>query len=54
MKERHTAGLGVHKSSNVISLQNKEKMFNQGVLGDENAMQLLQTMIYMMGLHCVL
>ena len=29
-------------------------MFNQGILGDENPMQLLRTMIYMMGMHCAL
>ena len=54
MKERHGSGLGVRKSSYIITLDHENKMFNQGVLGDENAAQLLRTVIYMVGLHCTL
>ena len=54
MKERHGMGLGVHRSSDVISLSHEESTFNQGILGDESAFQLLRTMVYMMGLHCAL
>ena len=54
MKECHAAGLGVRKSSDIISLENEEKLFNKGLLGDESPMQLLKTMIYMMGMHCAL
>ena len=54
MKERHGSGLGVRKSSDIITLDHENKMFNQGVLGDENAEQLLRTVIYMVGLHCAL
>ena len=32
----------------------KIKMFNQGVLGDSNPLQLLCIVIYMLGLHCAL
>ena len=54
MKERHMQGLGVRKSSDIISLQSEGRMFNQGILGDENPQQLLNTVIYMIGLHCAL
>ena len=54
MKEYHVLGLGVRKYSDIISLQSEEKMFNLGLLGDEGPMQLLRTMIYMIGLHCTL
>ena len=56
MKERHTAGLGVRCSSDIISLDNEDKLFNKGVcvLGDSNPEQLLKTVIYMIGMHCAL
>ena len=54
MKERHAMGMGVRRSSEVISLANESKLFNSGTLGDGNASQLLQTIIYMVGLHCAL
>ena len=50
MKERHVEGLGVHKSSDVIRLEDEDKLFNQDILGDKIPIQLLRTMIYMMGL----
>ena len=54
MKERHSAGLGVRKSSDIISLDHKDLMFSEGILGDSSPGQLLKTMIYMMGMHCAL
>ena len=54
MKERHSAGLGVRKSSDIISLEHEDRMFNQGILGDDSPLKLLRTMIYMMGMHCAL
>ena len=54
MKERHSAGLGVRKSSDIISLEHKSKMFNLGILGDSSPIQLLRTVIYMIGMHCAL
>ena len=54
MKERTAMGLGVKQSSDVISLQNEHKLFQVGALGEENPQQLLDTVIYMMGLHCAL
>ena len=54
MKERHAEGLGVRKSADVISLTLEEKLFSAGLLGDSNPMQLLNTVIYMIGMHCAL
>ena len=54
MKERHCAGLGVCKSSDIITLDHEDKLFNQGVLGHYSAEQLLKTIIYMIGMHCAL
>ena len=54
MKERHSMGLGVRKSCDVISLKQEEVLFNKGVLGESSPIQLLRTVIYMLGLHCAL
>ena len=54
MKERHTMGMGIRRSSQVISLADEGKMFNLGILGNGEATQLLKTVIYMVGLHCAL
>ena len=42
------------KSSNVISLEQERVMFENGILGDENPLQLPQIVVYMMGLHLAL
>ena len=54
MKERTAKGLGVRRSSEVISLSQEDKMFQCGALGDSNPEQLLRTVIYMLGLHLAL
>ena len=54
MKEHHSAGLGVRKSSDIISLEHEDKLFASGILGESSAFQLLRTIIYMMGMHCAL
>ena len=54
MKERTAMGLGVKQSSDVISVQNENKLFEIGALGESNPQQLLDTVIYMIGLHCAL
>ena len=46
MKERHSA--------DIISLEHEDKLFNQGIFGDESPMHLLHTMIYLMRMHCSL
>ena len=54
MKERTAMGLGVKHSSDVITIQNENKLFEIGALGESNPQQLLDTVIYMVGLHCAL
>ncbi len=46
MKERSRAGLGRKKSADVISVEDEEKMWADGVLGDESPEQLRQLCIY--------
>ena len=50
MKERHSEGLGVRRSSDIISLSQEDKLFNSGILGESSPLQLLRTVIYMIGL----
>ena len=54
MRERTAMGLGVKQSSDIISLANENKLFEIGELGDNNPQQLLNTVIYMVGLHFAL
>ena len=54
MKERTSQGLGVRISSDIILLADETKMFNKNILGDESPIQLLETLIYMLGLHLAL
>ena len=54
MKERTAMGLGVRKSASVISLDQENKMFDDGILGEDNPTKLLETVIYMLGLHLAL
>ena len=54
MKQRTAMGLGMRVSSSVISLSQEDKLFREGILGDEEPKQLLQTVIYMLGLHLAL
>ena len=54
MKERTAMGLGVRRSSSVISLDSENKMFDEGILGEDNPTKLLETVIYMVGLHLAL
>ena len=54
MRERTAMGLGVKVSSDIISLSNENKLFETGQLGEGNPQQLLNTVIYMVGLHFAL
>ena len=54
MKERTAQGLGLRSSSEIISLNQEDVLFNSGALGDKEPLQLLHTVIYMMGLHLAL
>ena len=54
MKARHTQGLGIRKSCDIISLSHESKMFESNALGEENPEQLLCTAICFIGLHLAL
>ena len=54
MKQISAMGLGIRKSSNIISLDHEDKMFYHGAFGEHNPETLLRTIIYMMGLHLAL
>ena len=54
MKQHHSQGLGMRKTSDVISLKHEDKLFTDGILGNDNPMKLLHTTMYMIGLHCAL
>ena len=54
MKNCTAMGLGVKELSSIISLDSERKMFEQNVLGEESPLQLLQTVIYMLGLYLAL
>ena len=54
IKERTAMGLGVKCSSSVITVSNENKMFDEGILGEDNPTKLLETVIYMLGLHLAL
>ena len=49
MKEGHEMGLGVRKSSDVISRLDEDELFDKGILGGDTPMKLLKTVIYMVG-----
>ena len=55
MKERSTAGIGVHsKRPEVITLDEENRLWSKNVLGDENGKQLVETLVYLFGLHFAL
>ena len=54
MKEHHSVGLGVHKSSDIITLDHEDTLFEKKILGESTPEQLLKTVIYMIGMHCAL
>ena len=54
MKEHTAIGLGVRCLSSVISLDNENRMFDLGILGEDTPIKLLETIIYMLGLHSAL
>ena len=54
MKQWAKAGLGLKKSAQVISVTDKERMWEQGVLGDSNPDQLRNTVMYLLGINLAL
>ena len=54
MKERTAQGLGRTISVDIIELQVEQKMWKDGVLGQDQPRQLLDTIIYLLGIHLAL
>ena len=55
MKERSAAGNGVdRKRVEVIKLDEEDELWSKIVLGDGNGRQLVETLVYLFGLHFAL
>ena len=54
MKERHSMGLGVHKSAEVISMEMRLSSLRVGFLGEDSPEKLLKAVVYILGMHCAL
>ena len=55
MKESASSGLGfTKKQGDVITLDEKEELWSKGVLGDSSPQQLLDTIVYLFGIHFAL
>ena len=55
MKESASDGLGLtKKQGEIITLDEEEQLWSKGVLGDSSPQQLLDTLIYMFGIHFAL
>ncbi|CAC5391425.1 unnamed protein product [Mytilus coruscus] len=56
MKERATEGLGANtrKQADVISVDEEKSLYDKGILGVDNPQQLLDTLLYLCGLHFAL
>ena len=52
MKENASAGVGLtRKQGEVITLREEEQLWEKGVLGDSQPRQLLDTLVYLFGIH---
>ena len=54
MKERTAKGLAKKKQAEIISFAVEELLWEKCVLGDSNPLQLLWTMVFLLGLCCAL
>ena len=54
MKIRHSAGLGVRQSAEVITFSHEDQMYRNNVLGWDNPQQLINTVIYVTGMRFAL
>ena len=54
MHEQTAMGLGVKVLNDIISMSNENKLFKTGQLGEGSPQQLLNTVIYMVGLYFAL
>ena len=55
MKERSAAGIGlICKRAEVITMDEENQMWESNILGEENGKQLVETLVYLFGLHFAL
>ena len=55
MKERSAAGIGVEsKRAEVISLEEENRLWAKNILGEDSGTQLVETLVYLFGLHLAL
>ena len=54
MKERHSMGLGVRKSSEYITKNQEDLLYSSGQLGLDSPQQLLNNVIYLLGVYLAL
>ena len=55
MKERSAAGIGVEsKRAEVISLDEEYRLWAKNILGEDSRTQLVETLVYLFGLHFAL
>ena len=55
MKQWVTNGIGINvKKADIISVVEEDILWERGILGSENPEQLLQTILYVIGLNCAL
>ena len=55
MRERSAAGIGAHcRRPKVISLDEENQPWSDKILGEENGKQLVETLLYLFGLHFAL
>ena len=53
MKQRTSAGIGISvRKADVISKTDEDILWSRGVLGTDDPEQLLNTVVYIVGLHC--
>ena len=55
MKGNESAGVGLtRKQGEVITLREEEQLLEKGVFGDSQPQQLLDTLVYLFGIHFAL
>ena len=55
MKEHVSCGIGIRvRKADIITLVDEDYLWQSGILGSENPQQLLETVVYLVGLNCAL
>ncbi len=54
MKQHTAKGLGVKQSATMVSKENEEVMWQKGILGEDDPSQLLDMVLYLLGINWAL